>query len=1051
MPAIKLEQFGGQLPAWDPHLLPVGQAADSENTYLFSGALEGWREPTLLRAMQNPAARYAYRIPVVSETQANAYLLLTANVLDGDTVTVSELTYTFKTVVALANDVTLGATPTQSLTNLLNALTYDFGQGTNAGVDYGVGTLANDDVLAYPPNVPPQPGLPGPQVGYVAINSQIYPYMQIGSTDFGAAFNTVAVSSTSAGALWLKDLLSLSDTTTTYAGGSNASFNNQITGTSTWLEFLDQDTNVVKSQVVDDSFDRYYAASPSQEPAYNTYDRIVAGKPMWKLGIPAPGCAPLVSVTAGGNSAQYGNLAPSLGVITPVNASLNGNYIYLIPITPKSTGQLLDVQLPYNTSVSNGPYPDYGTEAVLGVLAYFYYGTLPPNITVGQQADGTFISLVTTPGTYANGANNSAIIINSDGSLGAYDGTPYWAGVVYQDNNGAPGDLLALGENVLGLSTVVPNTSVFTNPPTLNAGEQYWVGVMMANPVQLQEATVNATAGVGFANTFTNGPPAVAPVAGSGLVATAVPFSMFADFGSTTDVVEARTYVYTWVSAYDEEGPPSPPTLVNGWSNGTWNIGLFTPPPADMGVARNLAVLRLYRTVVASGGSTVYFWVADISLGSTEPDALALYAENPLVPAQFASSVITSGGVSASGLQSSLAQGINPPTSIYEDIAPDNLVALANQLPSTNWFPPPENLESLITMPNGVMAGFKDNEVWFCEPYLPHAWPAGYVLTTDFPIVGLGVTTGALVICTGATAYVSNGVSPGNMTLIKCSTPEPCMTRASILNGDAAVTYMSPNGLIQVTANGVCTNMSDLWITREKWQVKAPQKYTRAIYLASCYFCFGSTSPSSVTPSDNSVAQQGFTIELDQDNASFSIWPQPGGHRLGFNGLTAPQALNVDNVLLDPWTGTGMLIQGGNLYFYDFSNPTPVLQPYEWMSKIYQMNTKKSLSAMKVFFQVPPGTPALDCTRVECSPDDPIWTTLGPNQYGILKTYADVATEGVPTGTLVLVDCREIRRSGELLRLPSGFKAEQFQWEILGRVVISNIQIASSAKELANI
>ena len=43
MPALKIEQFGGQLPAWENHLLPPGQAASSVNTYLFSGALEGWR------------------------------------------------------------------------------------------------------------------------------------------------------------------------------------------------------------------------------------------------------------------------------------------------------------------------------------------------------------------------------------------------------------------------------------------------------------------------------------------------------------------------------------------------------------------------------------------------------------------------------------------------------------------------------------------------------------------------------------------------------------------------------------------------------------------------------------------------------------------------------------------------------------------------------------------------------------------------------------------------------------------------------------------------
>jgi hypothetical protein len=35
--------------------------------------------------------------------------------------------------------------------------------------------------------------------------------------------------------------------------------------------------------------------------------------------------------------------------------------------------------------------------------------------------------------------------------------------------------------------------------------------------------------------------------------------------------------------------------------------------------------------------------------------------------------------------------------------------------------------------------------------------------------------------------------------------------------------------------------------------------------------------------------------------------------------------------------------------------------------------------------------------------------------------------------------------------MPSGFKAEQWQWEMLGVVLISNLQVATSAKELGNV
>ena len=53
MTSLKLDKFGGMLPAWDSRLLPDGQADYSLNTYLFSGALIGWRQPKLLHQLKN--------------------------------------------------------------------------------------------------------------------------------------------------------------------------------------------------------------------------------------------------------------------------------------------------------------------------------------------------------------------------------------------------------------------------------------------------------------------------------------------------------------------------------------------------------------------------------------------------------------------------------------------------------------------------------------------------------------------------------------------------------------------------------------------------------------------------------------------------------------------------------------------------------------------------------------------------------------------------------------------------------------------------------------
>ena len=73
-----------------------------------------------------------------------------------------------------------------------------------------------------------------------------------------------------------------------------------------WLELPDADSTVVRSPIVNDTFQRYYVASPSDVPKYNTYDRIIGGQPFWLLGVPGSGCSPGVTISGGGSTIQYG-------------------------------------------------------------------------------------------------------------------------------------------------------------------------------------------------------------------------------------------------------------------------------------------------------------------------------------------------------------------------------------------------------------------------------------------------------------------------------------------------------------------------------------------------------------------------------------------------------------------------------------------------------------------------------------------------------------------------------------------------------------------------
>ena len=283
------------------------------------------------------------------------------------------------------------------------------------------------------------------------------------------------------------------------------------------------------------------------------------------------------------------------------------------------------------------------------------------------------------------------------------------------------------------------------------------------------------------------------------------------------------------------------------------------------------------------------------------------------------------------------------------------------------------------------------------------------------------------------------------MSLTKCAPPEPCLSRGSIVGTDIGVFYASPNGLIQVTNTGVSSNTTELWITREKWAALTPQKNIRAIPFVSCYFAFGT-----VNGTDTSVAQQGYNIELNTDSTSFSIWPQPGGHKIGFNNMTAPNNQNMINLEIDPWSGLGMTVQNGAVYYWDWEDSAPTIMPYDHLSKTYQQISKRSFAAFRVFFQTTPTSPPVNECPNEAPATDPSWNTLQPNQRLIVKIWADPADENYD-GSMQLVTCREVCKSGELLRIESGLKAENWAVEFMGVVNVSNMQLATSVKELQNV
>jgi hypothetical protein len=279
---------------------------------------------------------------------------------------------------------------------------------------------------------------------------------------------------------------------------------------------------------------------------------------------------------------------------------------------------------------------------------------------------------------------------------------------------------------------------------------------------------------------------------------------------STVSELEARTYVYTYVTNYGEEGPPSPVSESYDILDGVEVLleGLALPPT----IGYNITHMRIYRTASSEAG-TEYQFVKEIELSTTVYDA---------VPNR----------------------------------------ELAEILGTTSWDPPDPEMTGLIAMPNGMMAGFKGKTVFFCEPYFPHAWPPEYDQAIDHEIVGLAAIGNAVAVMTKGWPYILSGAHPRNASLRPIKVNQACVNKASIASDGDLVYYASPDGLVEISANGVRVATED-YLRKEDWQAYSPDTMVGSFHEGR-YYGFYDFDASLISPFIS--AEVGGTIRQTDEN-----------------------------------------------------------------------------------------------------------------------------------------------------------------------------------------
>lgn len=322
-------------------------------------------------------------------------------------------------------------------------------------------------------------------------------------------------------------------------------------------------------------------------------------------------------------------------------------------------------------------------------------------------------------------------------------------------------------------------------------------------------------------------------------------------------------------------------------------------------------------------------------------------------------------------------------------------------LESTSWSMPPSDLEGFIAMPNGFLIGFKGNDLYFSEAYHFHAWPAEYKQATETPIVGLGVLGSTCVVCTEGYPTSVTGTTPAACSFTKATTGEPCLSRGSIVSTPDGVIYASQNGLVMVGPSGI-GNITKQLITRDSWVRNYNPQFLRAVRYQNGYLALR-------------------TLPSPRLNSAFFIDPTELKVALTeFTDFDTVVGLNVDS-----WSGEVFVLEAGMVRQWD--PPSDDLMPVQWRSKEFQYPFQENFGAYAIYW------------------DDARYSDV---DYGLSVLPTDERVRFRVLADRKVVYDQPVPKNGRPVRLPSGFKADIWQFEIRSRAPVYSMHVASTIKEL---
>jgi|TARA_R100000482_G_scaffold49529_2_gene17572 hypothetical protein len=253
------------------------------------------------------------------------------------------------------------------------------------------------------------------------------------------------------------------------------------------------------------------------------------------------------------------------------------------------------------------------------------------------------------------------------------------------------------------------------------------------------------------------------------------------------------------------------------------------------------------------------------------------------------------------------------------DFTDDFLVTgLSTILPSEDYDPPPATMQGLITAHNNILVGFFGNQLCFSFPDKPHAWPEKYRLTFDSDIVAIQAVSGYILVLTEEYPFQVSGNDPATMVSARIDTLYPCYSKRSVLNMGYGVVWATHGGLASwspTTGIDLITKFVHDWDT---WNTALDPTTIVGHYYDGKYFGSHSTG-SFIFERDDKVG--GYFVQIQyRFSAAYS----------------------------DPQTGTMYYTLGSSGDIHEWDNENQTLSPMEWKSKTIVTKDYLNLGAARV-------------------------------------------------------------------------------------------------------